>query len=223
MAPPWTLPLIEPPEWLSAAPAAPPPPSPLGSVSQPKTPADAPASISVPADVNKQFDKLWADSFPGNPPKSQEHGGILVKDASGNLTLANAQSGNQGDFPVNRTLASGQQMVGVFHTHPYDASEGGMTDVSLSGGDLAYAINNGDSVIVAQSGDGQFMVLRTDQTPAQVDYDKLNDGVNDRIAELQKSGMGFSEASQQAAKEAAVANHMAYYEGKGGEFKRVSP
>lgn len=109
------------------------------------------------------------------------------------------------------------------HTHPYDKSECGHTGVSLSGGDAGYMINSKQNVIVTQSGDGQFMMMRTAETPATADYAKLNADQNARIAELQNGGMAFNAASEAAAKETANAYKLAYYKGTGGVLQRVVP
>ena len=235
------LPLIDYPAWLRVplAPDPPagkggasPPPPPVGAgaakpladlTTLPSTPADAPAKISIPAALDTKFDEQWGKSFPGG--RSQEFGGTLVRDkTSGELSLVNIGGGSSGAFTaVNRTVDAGKEIVGIFHTHPYSRAEGGYTNVSLSGGDIAYAALNKDAVIIAQSGTGQFMVVRTAETPTVVDFDKINDKGNDRVAELMKAGKGYEESTRIAAKEAAVELKMAYYEGKDGEFKRVSP
>jgi type VI secretion system secreted protein VgrG len=219
-----------------------PPPVPF-PVTTPKNCQDAPKAIKIPDDLQKQFDQQWKDSFPGG--KSQEHGGTMVRStkpapgagcdpAAGatkscpkapDISMVNAGNGlspSSGSFNPNRNVPADTTIVGVFHTHPYDASEGGDTDVSLSGGDAAYMINKGDPAIIAQSGDGQFMYLRTQETPANVDFTKLNDDQNARVSELVKGGKSFSEASQIAAKETAQKYKLAYYEGKNGTLRRVS-
>lgn len=218
-----------------------PPPVPFPATI-PKDCKDAPKAIQIPADLQKQFKQQWDNSFPGG--KSQEHGGTLVRcttppsggtDPASSATktcppqsavsMVNAGSGknpSSGSFSPDLNVASGAQVIGVFHTHPYDKSEGGDTDVSLSGGDAAYMINQKDPAIIAQSGDGQFMFLRTEKTPANVDFDTLNDQQNARTSELVKGGKSFSEASQIAAKETAQKYNLAYYEGKDGVLRRVS-
>ena len=188
-------------------------------------PADcpsAPETIDFLPDLNKQFDERWDASLPGDT--SEEQGGTLVRDQAGTLKMINTDPANRnsGSFPVDRNIPDGYTMVGVFHTHPYSESEGGMTDVSLSGGDSAYMVNNGDQMIIAQSGTGQYAMLRTRETPDNIDFDALNDSQNARMSELQDGGMSFSDASQQAAKETAQTYGMAYYEGSNGHLRRVS-
>jgi hypothetical protein len=202
--------------------ATPPPMfSTAADLATPATPADAPASINF-SGMQSHFDAQWNNSFPGGT--SQEQGGTLVSDASGNLSIANMKGGTQGSFSPDLNVGSGQTVQGVFHTHPYDASEGGHTGVSLSGGDAAYVMNNGHNVIVAQSGTEQFMYMRTDASPASVNATQLNNTQNARMAQLQTvDGKSFSEASKIAAKETAQAYGLAYYEGSNGVFQRVSP
>jgi hypothetical protein len=185
----------------------------------PKTCKDAPKSITIPKNVNADFKKLWGDSFPDG--KSQEHGGTLVQDKNGNVTVVNKGSGTSGTFSPNRTVAAGQTIIGIFHTHPYDESEGGATGVSFSGADIAIAANQREPSYV-QSGDTQFMVMPTEETPKSIDYSKVNAAQNKRIQELVDSGKDFSEATRTAANETAQANKMAYYEGKDGVLKRIS-
>jgi type VI secretion system secreted protein VgrG len=196
-------------------------------------PAATKATLATPASADKapkevnfsgmqsDFDKQWASSFPGG--KSQEHGGTIVSDASGNLKLANMASGKSGSFSPNLNVSKGESVEGVFHTHPYDKVEGGYTGVSLSGGDAAYLINTKQNVIVAQSGNDQFMYVRTGATPASVDAVALNNSQNARIAELTTKGASFDAATRQAAQETAKSQGLAYYEGSGGVLKRVYP
>jgi type VI secretion system secreted protein VgrG len=163
----------------------------------------------------------WGQSFPAG--RSQEQGGTLVRDGTGNLQLVNTGGGTTGTFSPNRNVPAGNQTVRVFHTHPYDASEGGHTNVSLSGGDAGHMINHGDQVIVAQSGNGQYMFMRTDQTPANVDQAALDRQNNARIGQLMGTGQSFDQASRSAARETAQQNNLAYYEGQNGTLQRVQP
>ena len=185
-------------------------------------PGDAPESITLSSQTNTEFNELWDKSFPNGT--SQEHGGTLVRGKDNNINLINKGGGTSGSFSPNRNVGEEQEIVGVFHTHPYDKTEGGYTNVSLSGGDGAYMINTGDSVMIAQSGNGQFMYLRTEQTPKTIDHNKLNTDQNNRVYEIMKNdGKSFDEASRIAASETAKNNGLAYYEGTDGTFNRVYP
>src|SRR5581483_8286131 len=147
--------------------------------SNPKTCADAPKTITIPKNINDSMAQLWKDSFPGG--KSQEHGGTIVQDDKGNVSMVNTSNpGDTGSFSANRNVASNQKIIGTFHTHPYDESEGGYTGVSFSGADIANRINLREPSYV-QSGDKQFALFPTDDTPKSVDYNKLNKDQNDRI------------------------------------------
>lgn len=196
------------------------PPATANDLKIPKTPDAAPKSINL-TKMNGTFDELWGKSLPSG--RSQEQGGTIVADANGDLSIVNTGGGRSGSFPANLNVGEGKTVIGVFHTHPYDASEGGHTGVSLSRGDAGYMIDRGHSVIIAQSGDQQFAYLRTETTPPRVSFDTLNRAQNQRITELVGQGKSFPDASRIAAGETATSFGLAYYEGKGGVLQRVKP
>jgi type VI secretion system secreted protein VgrG len=202
--------------------SAPPPPaaSTRSTLAAPATPQQAPARVDL-SPMQSDYNQLWGQSFPNG--QSQEHGGTIVADPSGKLSLINTGGGQSGSFGPNLATGPNQSVVGIFHTHPYDATEGGYTGVSLSGGDAAYMINQKQDVIVAQSGTDQFMYMRTQASPASVNAVALNNAQNARIGVLQGQGMGFSDASRQAARETATQYNLAYYEGSNGILDRVVP
>jgi hypothetical protein len=75
---------------------------------------------------------------------------------------------------------------------------------------------------MAQSGEGQYLFVRTADTPRHVDFQKLNDATNDKISDLMlKRGIPFDTATQMVAKENAQKFNMAYYEGKNGVLYKV--
>ena len=187
--------------------------------STPKDCASAPKTITIPKSVNDSMAQLWKNSFPGG--KSQEQGGTIVQDDKGNVSVVNTGSGTGGTFSPNRTVGANQKVIGITHTHPYDASEGGYTGVSFSGADMSIAANQREPDYV-QSGDKQFMIMPTDETPSNTDYQKMDDDQNARIAELQNSGKSLDEASRIAALETAKKYKMAYYEGSNGTLRKVS-
>lgn len=191
----------------------------------PANPAAAPLVITVPAALNTTFQRLWSESLPGGV--AHERGGTLARDkTTGEVTLVNegGHGSTTGTFSPKLTVdATKYEMVGAFHTHPYAAAEGGMRNVAFSGGDIVGMINDGTKVEVVQSGDTQFMLVRTGETPASVDGVKMNTEWEARFRELQRDGKSYEEASRIAAREYAAANKIAYYEGSGGTFTRVSP
>jgi type VI secretion system secreted protein VgrG len=194
------------------------PVSKVADLSQPATVADAPETINL-SPLHPTFNGLWNKSFPNG--KSQEHGGTLVSDPSGNISIINTQAGTQGEFIPDMTVNKDQKIVGIFHTHPYDKSEGGYTNVPMSAGDASGFINGDEYIDVVQSGTGQYMFLRTAETPKRVDEDAMGIAYDARLNQLMKQGMGFTEATQTATKEVAADNGLAYYEGSNGIFKKV--
>jgi hypothetical protein len=159
----------------------------------------------------------YANSFPGG--KSQENGGTLVQDKDGNVSVVNQGTGTIGTFSPDRNVAPDQTIVGTYHTHPYDASEGNHTDVSFSDADIAYAAQHKE-LIVVDGGDKQFMVVPTDQTPP-LDRAQMKKDWQDAFDASRGSGKSFSEASRDAAAAVAKKNNMAYYEGSNGTLNRV--
>jgi uncharacterized Zn-binding protein involved in type VI secretion len=194
----------------------------LGQGVPTKTPSEcltAPQTVTIPKDVNQSFDNLMQQSYPKG--RSQEHGGMLVANSEGNITLVNQGGGKSGSFAPDRTLPAGCKEVGLFHTHPYDATEHSYTGVSFSGADIAIAANRSEPSYV-QSGDTQFLMLPTQKTPKGINVDALNKSQNLRIRELTRTGKSFPEASRLAANETAKKYGMAYYEGSHGTLNRLS-
>lgn len=199
-----------------------PPTTKASDIATATSPNTAPARIEFAPEVQKVFETLRYRSFPGG--KSKEQGGTIVADAKGKLSVQNlgGEGSTSGSFAPKLTLKDPSKFSvrGIFHTHPYDKSEGSYTGVSLSGGDAAYLINSGQNIIVAQSGPKQFAYVRTDKTSASVDAAKLDTDQNARIAELIDKGYTFPQASRIAAAETAKAYGLAYYEGSGGSLVR---
>ena len=194
-------------------------PSTATDLTTPATPGDAPETINL-SGMQSDFDSLWNNSFPGLGGAT-EHGGTIVSDASGNLSIVNTGAGTSTTFSPDLNVGPGQTAQGVFHTHPYNQGDSG---ISLSGGDAAALINDGMSIEVVQSGSEQFMYMRTAESPAYVNADELNNTHNARIAQLQlENNMSFSDASKIAARETAQAYGLAYYEGSNGVLRRVYP
>jgi hypothetical protein len=160
----------------------------------------------------------FKNSFPGG--KSQERGGTLVKDSSGNIKVVHESPGTTGTHSPNRAVGSGEKIIGTYHTHPYDASEGGHTGVSFSGADIAYA-NHHKEPIYVDAGSKQFMIMPTQETPA-VTAATLNSEWNTEYGKQLKAGKSVPEASSIATNAVAKKYKMAYYEGKNGTLKRVS-
>ncbi|MDR6984470.1 RHS repeat-associated protein [Rheinheimera pacifica] len=184
------------------------------TVSVPAKALTAPDEIDF-SGLNGDFNALWEGSFPGG--NAQEQGGTMALIGEQAL-LVNKGSGDAGSFTPNLDVAGRMKVVGTFHTHPYDE---GYVGVSLSGADAAYMINNGHRFIISQSGEQQFMYLRTNLTPKSIDYNAVNASHNMRIGQAMMSGKSFSVASQLSAIETARQFNLAYYEGSNGFFKKL--
>jgi uncharacterized Zn-binding protein involved in type VI secretion len=199
-----------------AAPAAGGPADPEAMpTSIPKTCPDAPKTIKLPNDINQEFQDSFKNSFPGG--KSQEQGGTLVQDRDGKIKLVNKGSGTSGTFTPDLNVGPGQTVIGTFHTHPYDESEGGFKGVSFSGADIANSVTRQKPSYV-DAGDKQFMIMPTKATPAG---DIRGDWQKELDAQL-AAGKDLPEASRGAANTIAKKYKMAYYEGQNGELTRVS-
>ena len=189
----------------------------------PATPSDAPQTIGFSRAAQATFDQQWNGSFPDGSAKEQ--GGTIVFDrTTGQIDVVNigGLGSTAGSFTPDYAIADPAQtgLLGVFHTHPYDSGD---TGISFSGADVAVMINESHPLIMAQSGDRQFVMMRTDQTPANVDYTQLNTDQNARISELVGEGQSFADAASQAASEIATEYNLAYYEGSNGQLARINP
>lgn len=186
--------------------------------SVPATCADAPASVALPPGVNSAMQQSYGNSFPGG--HSQERGATLVQDSSGTVSVVNEGAGNTGTFSPNRSVPAGQRIIGIYHTHPYDATEGGHTGVSFSSADINYAIRHQEAMLV-DAGTAQYMIMPTAETPtgnsAAVDADWMS-----AFQAAQANGRSFPEASRDASLAVACKYKMAYYEGANGTLARVS-
>jgi hypothetical protein len=187
---------------------------------RPQAPTAAPLTILLPAALNKQMQALWEKSFPDG--RSQQQGGVIVRDVSGQVSLVGIGGHRSDMFRAGRKIQPEQKLIGLFHTRPFDRSEGGLVNVSLSGGDAEYLLNHADDVVIAQSGESQFMYLRTEATAKSVDAAKIYAQHEARIRQLLNQGIRFDEASRIAARETAADHGLAYYEGKAGELERVA-
>lgn len=159
----------------------------------------------------------YKNSFPGG--KSQERGGTLVKDKLGRIKVVNERAGTSGTFTPNRSIDTNDTIIGTYHTHPYDKSEGSYKGVSLSGADIAYAIHYKEQLYV-DAGSKQFMVMPAKNT-LNVDASTLNNEWNSEFKKILTGGKDLPEASAEATKKVTKKYGMAYYEGKDGALKLI--
>ena len=189
---------------------------------------DTPGSMQLPDELTAGMKGAWADSFPGG--KSQEQGGVLLRNKDGSYEFKRGAAGTSGMFPHSGYAEPGkdQTLIGSGHTHPYDKSEGGHTDVSFSGADIANLIYRQDKMRVVQSGDTQFVLLRTDEFAAQLQSlddkgkEKLHKEIKDHWNQAFQSAKGkLPDRSEAATKSTCAKYKLAYYRGKEGSVSKV--
>lgn len=211
----------------------------------PASPAAAPRAIQFSPRLQAQFDALWARSHPTDKdhPKgrAQEWGDTIVADRQGVLSAQNIVHGeidhigpdgkpHGGEVRpnLNVTDPGKYKPIGTPHTHPYTETPDhpAYTGISLSGADAAYITSTGADglhFIMAQSGDAQFMFLKTKDTPENLDGDALYKMANARTHRLVDLGLSFQDASRTVARGFATQYNLAYYEGEHGVLTRVYP
>lgn len=186
---------------------------------------DAPAQMSdrstgqidLAPEVSDEMDQLWKQSVKEDGTV-QEHAATLTTDQEGNAKLVNAVAGDSDRVTPNRDVPEGEQLIGTFHTHPY---EDGTTGAAFSGEDIAYAINSGDGQTLVQSGEDTFALVRTDATPASVDGGQLAAEFKRRLFEYQDAGLPFTQALFDTNRDLCQQYGLAFYAGKHGTLKEV--
>jgi hypothetical protein len=128
---------------------------------------------------------------------------------------------NYGDRQVD------EKLMAVGHTHPYAKDEGGHTNVTFGGPDLGKFLYSPEKMQMVQSGDGQFVSVRT------AEFDKMVSGLDyygkhDLAEKMQEeyaailSDPDDKRPLPERTRDATIAisrkYHLLYYEGKGGEL-----
>lgn len=162
-------------------------------------------------------------SYPGG--RAKEQGGTIVADKNGKLSIQNigGAGSTAGSFTPNLTASdpANFQVVGVFHTHPYDRTEGSMNGVSFSGGDVGALVLTSTILSVVQSGPRMFVFVKTAATPANIDYTAVNDAANAELQSRVDAGQTFQQGSRIIAQNRARQYNLAYYQGRDGVATRV--
>jgi hypothetical protein len=198
----------------------------LEPIDLPDTVSGDDSTFQLPVALQRGMRDAWNDSFPGG--SSQEQGGMLVRTASGALEWRRGAAGNTGSFSMNYgDLKSGETLVASAHTHPYDATEGGHTDVPFSGADIGNMAlsSRPEDMKLVRSGDSVFMIK---ETQGFKDY-VTDKGEGTARAEMIKSwddafknATGtFAERNDAAVKAVCNTYHLEYYSGKGDSLARV--
>ena len=206
----------------SPAPPTPGAPAPAASVfdpaALPATNSAAPATMTYPPAVIQAMQTSYSNSFPGG--KSQERGGTIVRGADGQIRVVNEGHGTGGGFSPDRNIGPTDQLVGTYHTHPYDQSEGGHLGVSFSGDDIANSATMKEPKLV-DAGNKQFLLTPTQATTGT--SAAIKSDWNAEYAKQTNAGASIQDASAAATKAVATKYNMAYYEGTNGNFTRVVP
>lgn len=186
----------------------------------------APIEITLPGELETGLKKAWDKSLPGK--KSLEHGGLLVL-TPGGYKWKPGKPGTSGAFTPNYgDVKKGESLSVVAHTHPYSKKEGGHTNVSFSGGDLASFVTDPDPIQVVRSGEGIFVAARTQEFNALLTglsatkKRKLRDEIEKFYDGVLKSASGKLPARSDAAAQATCLRyHLVYYKGTaGGKLKQ---
>jgi len=136
--------------------------------------SDALDTIGLPKELIDGLQSAWDGSLPGG--KSQEQGGNLVRGKDGGYAWRKGDAGSSGMFtPDYDDVGKDQMRVGVGHTHPYDESEGGHTNVSFGGGDISSIVYEKQTqpLNIVLSGETVFVLVRT------AEFEKLLKGLDD--------------------------------------------
>lgn len=192
-----------------------------------KTPrvADAPATVTLPKVFNDGSQGAWDDSLPGG--ESKEQGGILVKDAKGNYVWKRGSAGKSASWQPNYgDVKSGETIVAVLHTHPYGKSEGNLTDVGFSGGDLSAMVYAPEPLDMVQSGTGMHMIAKSQEFVDKVNkmtddekykyYQQIDADFEAALNANFAAGQDFKTAVNNAAVSTSKKHGLIYYKGTAG-------
>lgn len=192
--------------------------------------ADMPDTLNLSDSVDKGMNEAWAGSLPGG--NSQEQGGLLVRDADGNVVFKKGSAGDSGSFDPNYgDVAAGESLVGVGHTHPYGKNDGsldGATGVTFSSADLSRLALVDDRMALVQSGDSRFAATRSKEFDAMLkgkteeERWALSAEMDQLWQDTFDAGTGtFQENCDAAVRAVANKYKLGYYTGKGKDLSRV--
>jgi len=196
---------------------------------RPQSIATAPKYISLPANVNNALQNAWKSSFPGG--NAQEQGGsIAMTIGSNNLLPIDPVSGNSDSINLSNYVPpySGEYIAGDYHTHPFDS---GFTTVSFGGDDIDTFINSSQygqpsqTFSLVQSGNEQFLLLKTQYTPSNIDLSpaQFQTAQGKIIGQLMsQQGLSYPQAVNASVITYANMYNLAYYRGENGNFQKVN-
>jgi len=177
--------------------------------------------------MDRGLQRAWERSLPEG--KSQEQGAVLMAGPASSTKWRPGEPGESGSWDPNYAdELPDEQAVGSAHTHPYDASEGDLEDVTFSGQDLARFAVVPDRVQVVQSGPSRFLIARSQE------FDRMLDGLDDagrqalfdRIKKAWDDAFAGAKGTlQERAEEAVQATahqfHLLYYRGQAATLHRA--
>jgi len=192
---------------------------------------ELPASFGLPSEFVMAARFAMNNSFPRG--RSQEQGGLMVKDKDDKWVFRRGGAGQSAMWQTNHDdKQAGNRIYALFHTHPYDHTEGNITHASFSGQDIALLLVLEEPITVIQSGTGFFAMARSKEF--QDWNDRMSRSERDRAfsdisahydVSLQRGmnqGMSFKDAMDFAAKQVALKYKLGYYAGEQGQpLKRI--
>jgi len=124
----------------------------------------APEELHLPREISQKIDKMWEKSIQKRAigeSRVREYGAVLVN-KNGEIKIEHEVKGHDGyvELELPNDLDS---LFGFVHTHPY---EGGLTEMSFSGADIASFLTfEHVPITLVQSGDTVFALVKSDATP----------------------------------------------------------
>jgi hypothetical protein len=181
---------------------------------------NAPPRLDLPKGLHEAMSRAWDNSF--STGSAVENGGTLVSYPNGAIEVIHEGSGHDSAFrPEYERTRPDQTRIGAFHTHPYD---GGHTGMTWSSGDFVSFINDGNRIEALQSGTEQYVMVRTDQTPAVPDYETIHQTYDRAYSDAYAANGGnHQEALKAAARATADGLNIKLYEGSGGDLRLINP
>ena len=217
------------------------PPTALADLGVPKTPADAPRTITVPSAMQARFVELrqaHLEQAKKTDGYGKERCTTLVRDKStGALTQINELVGTGKNCVPNLEIDSSRfELVGMFHTHvnldrktltPMDPPD---PSPAFSGGDVAWQLQQKVPVSILQGSTTHFMLVRTEATPSVTPSEdaKLRQESKAELDALTGRGGARSSVTNEKAtlllaEKMAKEYKLALYVGQDGTFNRVEP
>jgi len=132
-----------------------------------------PDILTFDDDLWQAMNDLWQRSVARISEGIVVEWGGLLELQHGRLMLVRPVRGTAEGLRL--VLPTESRFVGSFHTHPHPQ---GHTGIGFSGADFADMANQGERISLVQSGQHVFMLLRTEETPSNLDVDEWRSRMN---------------------------------------------